>query len=527
MIVDDEPLFREYLRTKFNWQALGMTICCDARNGVEALEKAEANRPDIALVDINMPYMDGLELTERLKERYPDISIVLVTGHSEFEYARRAIRIGVKDYLLKPFNEEEFTMTLGKVKSFLQASRDKKEDTQDQFALMRESFLLKLISENISMKREDIEAAMVHFRIPVPPRYYLLAVTEIDHLRCGASEPAEVVLWNHTVDNMLRELVEIRGEHVLFHDAEGRAVSIMAFEDHEDGRAFNGEAFERLGQLVERHFRFTITTGFGRASEDFMELSLSYRDALNAIHNKLTAGQGNVIWHDKLSINMNSFEFFSMELQEKLIYSLRMKDWKAVEERLDMAFAYLGKTRTTVDHAWTGLMGLVSLGLSYAIESGQVISETFGPDFSPYQELRRMTTLEQCREWIVSLFQRVMEPSAGSRLSKASILYTAATQYIHDQYADPDLSVDRIAGHFFIDASYLRKIFKKEGEKSVSDYVFYIRMQKAKELIGGSELKLSVIAEQVGYSDANYFSKCFKKHFGMTPTEYENKKRQV
>ncbi|SEC02625.1 two-component system, response regulator YesN [Paenibacillus sp. GP183] len=525
MVVDDEPLFREYIQKKFNWKALDMSVVCEARHGIEALEQAKAHRPDIALVDINMPYMDGLALSEQLKLCYPDISIVLVTGHNEFEYARRAIRIGVKDYLLKPFDEEEFMVTLNKVRSFMKAQREERANSRDQFALLRESFLLKLISQDFDMKREDAEAAMVRLRIPIPQRHYRVAVTVIDHLR-SMDDPAEASLWRYAVENMLQELVAVSGEHVLFHDAEGRTVSIIAFDDHEEGLAFDGQAFERLGRLVEHHFKFTVTTGLGRFSSDGMELRLSYRDALTAIQNKMTAGQGRVIWHERLGSNPSLFELFSVELQEMLIYSLRMKEGDAVEELLDQVFAYLGKTRAAVDTALTGLMGFVSIGLSFANESGIAIGDLFGPEFSPYRELERMSTIEQCQDWLKALFRRVLDAAYDSRPSKSLKLYEAAKQIIHDRYADSDLTVEAIAGRLYIDASYLRKIFKKEAGMPASDYLTYVRLQKAKELMIGSKLKLSDVAERVGYSDANYFSKRFKKHFGVTPSVYEQRKRR-
>ncbi|MBW7461051.1 helix-turn-helix transcriptional regulator, partial [Paenibacillus sepulcri] len=154
------------------------------------------------------------------------------------------------------------------------------------------------------------------------------------------------------------------------------------------------------------------------------------------------------------------------------------------------------------------------------------IDELLGPGFAPYRELRRMATIGQCREWMTELYRCVMESSFGQRSSKSHKLYEAAKRLIHERFADSELSIDAVAGALYIDSSYLRKVFKREGGMSVSDYLTYVRMQKAKELIGVGELKLTVIAEQVGYSEAGYFSKWFKKHFGVTPSEYENRKRR-
>ena len=116
MIIDDEPIFREHLCATVDWKRYGFEVCAEAENGCEALEKVESSHPDIVLVDINMPFMDGLAFTEKLSGKYPRIAVVIVTGHDEFEYAKKAVKLGVKDYILKPFDNEELMSTLIKVR---------------------------------------------------------------------------------------------------------------------------------------------------------------------------------------------------------------------------------------------------------------------------------------------------------------------------------------------------------------------------------------------------------------------------
>lgn len=525
MIVDDEAIFRDYLRSKFSWSALGFTICCEARHGVEALELAQRHRPDIALVDINMPFMDGLELSEKLKLAFPDMPIVLVTGHNEFEYARKALRIGVKDYLLKPFDEEEFIVTLQKVKSALQQASEEINVTKDHSIILREGFFNRLISQEFDLDEQIIEKSLNRFQVPVPPRQFRVAVAEIDGLYQRWSDSKEIGLWKHTVANLLNDLVQVRGGHILFHDAEGRTVSLVAFQEEADMRDFGREAYEKLCRMVERHFKFTATVGIGSMAYSYEEIHVSYRDALTAIHNKMISGQGNVIQFDKLHSGQHSFNYFPAEIHENLIVLLRLKDLKGIEEQLGQVFHDMRSSELTFDNAYTVLMGLVSLCLSFAIESGQSTSELLGPDFSPHQTIRSMTTIEQSHDWMLDLYRTVLTQSKSSRPSKSKNLYEAAVEYIQANYQDSELSVEGISREVFVDVSYLRKIFKKEGNVSVSDYITSIRMQKAKELIGEGNYKLIDVTEKVGYSDPNYFSKSFKKRFGMTPTDFESKKK--
>src|SRR5690606_23530977 len=116
MIVDDEYYFREALKISLSWQDLGFIVCGEAKNGKEALDMIDDLEPDIILVDINMPIMDGLEFVNELKNRGADCKIVILTGHSEFQYAKEAVKLGVYNYILKPVNEKELTETLIDIK---------------------------------------------------------------------------------------------------------------------------------------------------------------------------------------------------------------------------------------------------------------------------------------------------------------------------------------------------------------------------------------------------------------------------
>ena len=107
MIVDDEKYVRMGIKEETDWALIGCEVVAEAANGEEALAKAEETRPDLVISDIRMPKMDGIELAEKLIEKYPAIKVIFLTAYNEFEYARQAVRIGVSDYLLKPFKDGE------------------------------------------------------------------------------------------------------------------------------------------------------------------------------------------------------------------------------------------------------------------------------------------------------------------------------------------------------------------------------------------------------------------------------------
>ena len=119
ILVDDEEEVRKSIIRKIDWQAVGFTVVGDAENGEDALEKIEALEPDVVLTDIRMPYMDGLTLAEKIRQRYPSMKIVIFSGYDDFDYAKRAIKLNVTEYILKPVNVEELTAILRRIQESL------------------------------------------------------------------------------------------------------------------------------------------------------------------------------------------------------------------------------------------------------------------------------------------------------------------------------------------------------------------------------------------------------------------------
>ena len=116
IVVDDEEEIREGIIRKIDWNALGYEVVGSAENGVEALELAEHLHPDVIMTDIKMSFMDGLQLCQHIAEKMPSVKMIIFSGFDDFEYAQRAIKLNVTEYLLKPVNAQELTQTLQKLK---------------------------------------------------------------------------------------------------------------------------------------------------------------------------------------------------------------------------------------------------------------------------------------------------------------------------------------------------------------------------------------------------------------------------
>ncbi|MDG0791048.1 response regulator [Cohnella ginsengisoli] len=528
LIADDELIFREYLRRVIDWERYGFRIAGEAKHGLEALELAAAQPPDIALVDITMPFMDGLELAERLKREYPATSVVLVTGHNEFDYARRALKLGVEDYILKPFSKEELLLTLLKLQQHHHKALEEKATLQSSVQLMKEGLLNRLVSERQTEKAATTIRQLEAYDLRLDRPAYTVACIEIDDMDRKWSEVSERLLWKYAVSNILAEAMEDDGKPMIFNGPEGRIVCLIGHAASAGGAsgAPGLEAYERLCALIKRYLKFTITVGVGNGYEGTAHIADSYKEALAALQNKFVLGCDRVIRYDASAKGASSLSQYPLENKEALLHDLRMADDSRLAERLGELFRSVREQKLSIDYTYVVCMGLVSVCLSYISEAGHPIEDCFGEHFFPYSEIQRLGTVQQAETWITNLFMQASAYARQHKKTRASIIARSAKAYVEQHYADPELGVDRVAGHAFINASYLRAVFKKELGMTLSDYITHVRMHKARDMLGEGNVKLAHVAEATGYSDLSYFSKSFKKFFGRPPSEYENVLRE-
>ncbi|MBD0381507.1 response regulator [Paenibacillus sedimenti] len=520
MIVDDESIFREYLRTALDWEVYGFEICAEAKNGIEALELTEKHRPDIALVDITMPFMDGLSFTEQLKERFPATSVVLITGHSEFDYARKALKLGVEDYILKPFSKDELVLTLLKLQKEHLKAQEEKSTLKENLQLMKESFLNHLLSPDYDKSDTETESKLQQFGESFDAPCFVVACIEIDNLDQRWNKVSERLLWKYAVTNILNEALEESGNHLIFNGPEGR---IICLAEHHSGQKHEIPAldgYEKLRFLIHKYLKLTITVGVGRSQSGYKGIRSSYLEALEALQNKFVLGTDRVIAYGTQSLSAHAF--YKAELNEELLIQLRMHNLDKVNAHLEHMFQDIRERRLSLDYTYVISMGLISVCLSYVTEMGHPIEDCFGESFFPYSEIKKMASIDATFEWIMALFARAVQYTIQHKKTRSSKIAQAAKAYIEQSYPDPGLQLEQIAQQVFINSSYLRAVFKKEFGMTVTDYVTHIRLHKAKDLLGKGNIRIADIAEMIGFSDPSYLSKSFKKFFGYSPSEYEN-----
>lgn len=521
MIVDDENIFRELLITTIGWENIGLQVCCEARNGMEALEQAKKIKPDIALIDINMPNMDGLTLSEKLMEKLPDIAIVLITGHSEFEYARKAVKLGVVDYILKPFNDEELIRILLKIKGSITKRKEEKDTIGNSKTYIKERLLNLLISSEYDKNDIETKKQMNYHGVKEYTNLFQVASIEIDNVYQKWSDAKEIILWKFAVSNILGEVINSYRNHFIFNGPEGRIISIVEVETGEGIKIAGEEGYQRLCRYVEKYLGFTVTVGLGKTHNDYKGIRNSYLESVAALQNKLLLGSNRVIDSSAIRNDVSNVGIYSSGVNEDILMSLRTRDWEKIKEKINEAFGYIVDNRLSTDFTYIICTGLISLCFSYIVETGNDIKELFGCNFLPFSEMRSKESIQVLHDWILEIFNTTVEYCKENKDTRLKKTAKAVREYINKHYGNNELCLDQIAGHFHINSDYLRSIFRKETDMTITEYITNVRMQKAREFLSSGNIKLSGISEMVGYNDAGYFSKCFKKFFGISPSEYE------
>lgn len=231
LIADDEPIIREGVRDSVDWPSLGMSVCAEAEDGEEALELALQHRIHVALVDLNMPIMNGLTLMKELRQKLPQCRIIIITGHDEFAYAQEAIRLGVDDYILKPADAEQLRQVLTRIRHDLETAQRQEEHLQraskqivKNFPLMRERFCLEWIEG--TMTEDELVEQLQFLQLPAHAPT-LLGIIRWPEL--NASVPLrkenDRQLFLFAIENIVSEILA-EYEITLFRDHAGLIVLI-------------------------------------------------------------------------------------------------------------------------------------------------------------------------------------------------------------------------------------------------------------------------------------------------------------
>ena len=507
-LVDDEIVIREGIRNSFPWEESGYTLVGEAPDGEIALPMIRDANPDILITDIRMPFMDGMQLCREVKRQMPWIGVVILSGYDDFTYARQAISLGVKEYLLKPVTAQELKEVLDRISARLAEERRARED----MALMRRRLhsgsqfvkekLLSSLFTDEPMEDGDADAMIEQMRtlgINLAAKCYAVIDMAFSSADGSLSVPRAA----------LYALAESSGGIVQVCAAKhgARALVLGDSEDDTEDRAYSF-ASSALNAL-ERSGCTGILLAIGEIVSRFADIRLSMRSARHTRH-LMAARPGagmRIMGVREAADTPDALKDLDLRpLHERLQY--------AAADELDQVFGeYVASLGAADLHS---AVAADYLHVEALMTASRIIREAGG---DPARELKREWSDGGGEDAAYEMLRTAL-CYRDQHVSKGGSSVAKARAYLSQHFAEPNLMLQDVARAACMSNSRLSTVFAQETGYTFTEYLTALRIGKAKELLRLGGMRSSQVAFAVGYNDPHYFSYLFKKTVGMTPSEY-------
>lgn len=534
-LVEDESVVREGLRDNIPWQQFGFQFVGEAGDGEMALPLIRKTKPDVLITDIKMPFMDGLSLSHIVGQEFPEMKIIIISGYDDFEYARRAIREGVDQYLLKPITRRTLQKALTEVKEKIESEQEQKNylskyqnDMHEYEQFFLRNFFEKVFAGELSVQEIYEEAKKQSLDINAP--YYNLILMNVqeknDKRRAGE-------ICQKCYEEMMRFLMRFSNYYIVFRwNVNIYGIMIKGEEENIAERTKKClEGIEQICRLYEETLDWYAAAGV--PVERFSLLSDCYRK-LNHIFNYRffepskhilsekeqtesvpESGAGALETIDTAKINPELFKAFLAKGQKEEVEDFVANFLSGIGEAL--------KSKIFWDYI---LLNVRFTTLGYIESLGGTQKEFLESVHSDNIQKMEMS-LENMQHYIEDILTQAITFRDGERLSQGKKTMQKALSYIEENYTQENLSLNEIAETMEVSPNYFSAMFSQEMQMTFVEYVTGKRMEKAKTLLLETEMRSHEVALAVGYKNPHYFSFVFKKTQNCTPREYRAGKEKI
>lgn len=503
VVVEDEIRIREGISKLLMKLNPDYELDGEAENGREGLELVRKVKPDLVITDIRMPEMDGLEmLTAMYKEKIKTRAIVL-SAYSEFEYARKAMGVGVTEYLLKPINVNEFSKALGNVQKQIRQDQLKQPEKMGSVKQIFSGILFGNLKPDQSVK----EYMKQKYQIAYDASIILICV----YLGDGFEEKPEHV--RRELHNVMEEkpdagycIVEAEYEKSLL-------IFIYRYGDAHDMERWLQYRFLKDRGWHQMHLGvgWTVSKDLDCLKESFLAL---YR----CMDWNIALGDEIMISYPKITNIQTVLCTYPVDLENQLKTAICTGDGRKIAHEVEKFHQYFQDGKVYAPHE---IKECYVRFLWAAINTAKEVGSLKSKALNQQELLERVMNARTCielREVSGFLLDQIAVPESED--SGITTLAVKRTISMIQEFYESGITLDEIAAKLDITPEYLSVQFHREVGETFSSYMKHYRMDKAKELLIGTQMKLYEIAGRVGYSDAKYFSRVFRECTGQLPAEY-------
>lgn len=528
LLVDDEYYILQRLKTCISWENYGFQIFDIAQNAADALALLSEKIYDLAVIDISMPKKDGLTLISEIKQNNISVKIIILSGYANFEYAQRAIRYGVTEYLLKPINEEDLISSLHKISQILYTEQEIRQRNSDQFRtnyllnnIKKENFFKKIFT-NYPLLASDISSlstSLSDYGLEEGTTAHII-VFDLQSKYFRNMPLTDIQLYQYAVGNVLHEILDNYFDITDASDIFNHGVFVCCISQKHSTDFL--ETIKQAAQNIKDSLHLDISIGCSSSfSVSLKELNFEYYHALTtyvlcnlrSISCLIYDTSKDISYTPDIARLLSKIDAHFLSGKSNSLLSSIDQLFECIEEQnysflsLDQILFKLITVCCTDINKRTPTALSESEELSFLLGYKELL-------FSGYN-------LDYIRERIKQLFLSLLSVQTIPAGTKNTLIADAVT-FIQTHYSRSDINLALISKNLLISPSYLSTVFKKETGISISQYITKLRMEKSKEFLNNDQLTLTEVAERVGYRDSFYFSKVFKRYFGISPSAYRN-----
>lgn len=537
LLADDDYLLKDMLLNSIPWKELDMEVIDFVENGKQALDLCLSQKPALLITDIRMPIMNGLEVALYLREHQIKTHVVLISGISDFEYARTALDVQASGYLLKPIRVGEIIATLKKVRESIELESNREAflnslttRLQDNIPLARASFLRSLLRGKPETA-EKLEEKLEYFQLPFRPgESVVVVVGSVDHY---ASLSA-----NYNVKDF--QMIHFAIGDIISQSLQNYQAGIFIdMQENEFVLLFNRRyssinkitpILEDIAELIKKLDHITISFGIGMPVSGIYAVSSSYYEARKALDYRFYIGNQSIIpVDDIITPTALTSEDLSQQLQtfRKLLFKkIKLGDTDSVTLTLEKYYQLLSAESLSKEY-------IRGLFFELIIRSYQEFCETENDQPTITTKFNQISLSVLNSETIHEIYRNtkifllaITEHLSEKYTNRQLALVNQIKDFIY-QHRIENITLSDIAQAVYLSPSYISAIFKKEAGQTIHDYMLSLKMQEAKKLLSETHMKILEISEYLGYETPHYFSYSFKRYTGQTPGQYRQEISKV
>lgn len=516
LIADDEVLTRYGLITSIDWEALGVREILQADDGIKALEIASTEKPDIILSDIRMPRLTGIEMAERLEKILPDTSVIFMSGYSDKEYLKAAIKLKAVTYVEKPLNPDEIKEAVLDARK-LRQEKLRTRQNEALYSIETASHLAYLLTRPYREHEKEIQTLLDELNIYLKPGYTF--TTYLIRSQFADIDSYSFKKLLEDLDDFLKSFhlssvfVRMHAVHYIFFIMSDSFPSNTAFRAVE---TYFQNNFDIFGQ-------FYIVKG--ETVNSISKVYQSYSSAVITLQSCFFFQPGSILAASEMTevAKANAHPDLPVDYMNQLSDAMLSKNEKACQELLNQLFTLYHQNRTFLPNQIKDLYYKLFILISDCRQKMK-LSITTGNNDSEQSILACMENCFSFQELHQNLTDRIQDyfQSINNYKPEDSTIFHIK-DYISKNYARESLSIKEISDHVFLSTSYVCTYFKSQTGQTLNQYLTEYRMERAMQLLGDARYQINDISSKVGYSNGNYFSKSFKKFTGLSPSKYREK----